>query len=143
MLKKLTLALAVSLASPGSFAADAVPKAGSDYLLIVQEPASDFATRSDPARGQAYWASFKAYGDAMGAAGVIRGGNVVQPPTAARTVNAKGSQSGTADAGKLQQGGYFVIHTATEAEALAWAAKCPCIATGGAVEVRAIIPQNM
>lgn len=143
MLRKLTLVLAITLASGGSFAADAPPKTGSDYLLIVQESAADFATRNDPAKANAYWSSFKAYGDALGAAGVIRGGNVVQPAAAAKTVTAKGAVTGPADTGKLQQGGYFVIHTATEAEALDWAAKCPAVKTGGAVEVRAIIPQNM
>lgn len=143
MLKKLTLTLALSLAAHSAFAADAAPKTGSDYLLIVQESAADFATRTDPAKANAYWASFKAYGDAMGAAAVIRGGNVIAPPVAAKTVSAKGAKTGPADASSLQQGGYFVIHTATEVEALAWAAKCPCVVSGGAVEVRAIMPQNM
>lgn len=143
MLKKLTLALAFGLAASHTFAADAATKTGSDYLLIVQESATAFAHRNDPAKASTYWGSFKAYGDAMGAAGVMRGGNVVQPPVAAKTVTAKGAATGPADTGKLQQGGYFVIHTATESEALAWAAKCPCVASGGAVEVRAVIPQNM
>lgn len=143
MLKKLTLVLAFALATGSAFAADAVPQTGSDYLLIVQESKADFATRNDPAKANAYWASFKAYGDALGAAGVIRGGNVITPPEAAKNVTAKGANAGPADNGKLQQGGYFVIHTATETEALDWAAKCPVVKTGGAVEVRAILARSM
>lgn len=143
MLKTLSLALAFSLVTSHALAADAAPTAGSDYLLIVQESTPAFALRSDPARSAAYWGGFKAYGEAMAAAGVIRGGNVVQPPSAAKSVTAKGVASHPALVSKLQQGGYFIVHTATEAEALDWAAKCPCIASGGAVEVRAIIPQNM
>ena len=142
MLKIVVLTVALALAST-AFATDSPAASGSDYLLIVQESKADFATRSNPAKAGAYWASFKAYGDAMGAAGVIRGGNVILPPSAAKTVTAKGAATGTADKGRLQQGGYFVIHTATEAEALDWAAKCPAVKAGGAVEVRAIIPQNM
>lgn len=139
----LTLGLAFALATGSVFAADAPPKGGSDYLLIVQEPAGDFARRSDPAKAGAYWTAFDDYGKGMAAAGVIRGGNVVQPPASAKTVSAKGTKSGPAEGSALLQGGYFVIHTASEAEALAWAAKCPCIANGAAVEVRAIIPRSM
>lgn len=142
MFKIPTFALALGL-SFASLAAEQAPPPGSDYLLIVQESKADFATRNDPVKAGAYWASFKAYGDAMGKAGVIRGGNVVMPPDAAKTITIKGAKTGTADNGKLQQGGYFVIHTTTEAEALDWAAKCPAVQTGGAVEVRAVIPQNM
>ncbi|MES2883418.1 MAG: YciI family protein [Pseudomonadota bacterium] len=142
MLKTFTLALAFAAAAT-AFAAETPAASGSDYLLIVQESNADFATRNDPAKAGAYWASFKAYGDELGKAGVIRGGNVILPPTVAKTITAKGASVGPSDQAKLQQGGYFVIHTATETEALDWAAKCPALKTGGAVEVRAIIPQNM
>lgn len=138
-----TLTLALALGSTSAFAAGPVVTGGSDYLLVVQESAADFATRSDPAKAPAYWASYKSYGDELGKAGVIRGGNVIAPSSAAKTITVNGVKSGPADGSTLQQGGYFVIHAATEAEALDWAARCPAAKTGGAVEVRAILPQNM
>ncbi len=108
----------------------ATPAAGSEYTLFVYETAADFAARADPAKATAYWASYKAFSDAAGAAGVLKGGSPLLPP-------ATGAATGALPAGKAKAvlSGYFVIAAANLAEATMWAKRLPAAMTAR-VEIR-------
>jgi hypothetical protein len=112
-------------------------------LLIINETATDFSARTDPARAPAYWAGWKAYSEALAAAGVVRGGGALAPPAAAATLRIRGDQRTVHDGPyadtKEILGGYLVLEVPDTDTALAWAARCPTAATGS-VEVRPILP---
>lgn len=114
-----------------------------EFQLLILETPAELAKRSDsgPA-GQAYWASYGQYGQALQAAGVVRGGGALQPAAAGRSVGAGGArpQALTAHASGAQLGGWFIIDVADLDSALAWAARAPSVATGGSVEVRPLAP---
>jgi hypothetical protein len=82
-----------------------------------------------------------AYLDALKQAGVIRGGDRLQPSTAATTVRVADGKTqllnGPYADTKEQLGGYFLIDVPDLDQALAWAARCPG-AVHGTVEVRPI-----
>lgn len=113
-----------------------------DYMLIFHEPASDFAKRDDPAAGPAYWGAWMAYIGALNGAGIVKSGNGLQPPQMSTTVRLRGGkrqvQDGPFADTREQLGGYMVIDVKSLDEALEWAARAPCAATGG-TEVRPVM----
>ncbi len=82
-----------------------------------------------------------AFGEAAGSAGVLRGGEALEPTTTATTVRATGSEVLTTDGPfaetKEQLGGYYIIEVDDLDQALHWAAQIPH--PGGCVEVRPIM----
>ncbi len=112
----------------------AAPAAAGEYTLFVYETPTDFAARTDPAKAPAYWASYKAFSDAAGAAGVLRGGAPLLPP-------ATGTATGPMRAApaKAQLSGYFVVEAPDLAAATAWAKKLPAAASTR-VEIRPNLP---
>jgi hypothetical protein len=64
------------------------------------------------------------------------------PTQAAKTVRVRNGKAITTDGPfaetREQIGGYYLLEVANEAEALAWAAKCPA-AFGGSLEVRPVM----
>ncbi len=113
------------------------------YLIMVCESAAELAKRNDPKEGPAYWGAYKAYSEALIAAGVARGGNVLEVPTAATTVRVRSGKRQVHDGpfadSKEALGGFFVIEVPDLDKALEWAARCPCAVTGSA-EVRPVLP---
>lgn len=113
-----------------------------EYMLIALESREAFKIRKDPARWQPYIASWKAYGEALRAAGVMVGGNGLEPPetgTAMRLRDGKRQvQDGPYADTKEQLGGYYIINVPDLDAALDWAARIPCADTG-AVEVRPVL----
>ena len=113
------------------------------YMLMYQETPQDFETRSNPQAAPAYWGAWNAYIGAMMAAGIVVGGNGLQPPhmsTTARMRNGKRQvQDGPFADTREHLGGYFVLELASLDEALEWAARAPCAATGS-TEVRPVLP---
>jgi len=111
------------------------------YLMLIYETEADFAARSDE-RKDAYWGAWRAYHQALVQAGVIAGGNALQPPATGTTVRATGGlrhvQDGPYADTKEQLGGFIVIESPSLDAALDWAAKCPAAATA-AVEIRPIL----
>ena len=109
------------------------------YTILIYERASDFAARTDAGAKDVYWGAYRAYTQALSAAGVMAGGAALQPPRAATTVRQHGGkrqvQDGPFADTKEQLGGYYVIDVPDLDKALEWAARCPAAATG-AVEVR-------
>jgi hypothetical protein len=109
------------------------------YTILIYETATDFDSRGDAARREAYWGAYKAYTLALKEAGVMVGGAALQPPPTATTVRRRDGrrdvQDGPYAEAKEQLGGYYVIDVPDLDRALEWAARCPAAASG-AVEVR-------
>lgn len=83
-----------------------------------------------------------AYTKAMVDAGVMRGGNALQPSLRAATVRMRAGRPDVQDGpyadSKEELGGYFVIEAPDMDAALEWAARNPAAAYG-AVEVRPVM----
>jgi hypothetical protein len=113
------------------------------YMLVFQEPMSEFAKRTDPAASPAYFAAWGAYIGALNQAGVVVSGAGLQPPQMGTTVRLRDGkrlvQDGPFADTKEHLGGYFVIDTPSLDTALEWAARAPC-AESGSVEVRPLMP---
>lgn len=114
-----------------------------EYMLIFNETTDEMAKRDNPELAPAYWGAWNAYIGALNAAGVVRGGNGLQPPRQGATLritNGKRTvQDGPYTDAKEHLGGYFVISVDSMEEALEWAARSPS-ATAGSVEVRPVLP---
>jgi len=113
------------------------------YMLVMTESAEDFAKRDNPAEAPAYWGAWSAYVGAIAQAGIMIGGNGLQPPHTATTVRLRDGkrlvQDGPFADAKEQLAGYFIIEVADLDAALEWAARSPAALTA-AVEVRPVMP---
>jgi hypothetical protein len=109
------------------------------YTILIYESESDFSARTDRARKDAYWGSYRAYTQALTEAGIMVGGAALEPPPLATTVRQRDGkrqvQDGPYAETKEQLGGYVVIEVPDLDTALDWAARCPA-AAAGTVEVR-------
>jgi len=108
------------------------------YLMMFYETQEDFARRESP-QAQTQFGSWLAYLGAMQEAGVMRGGNGLQGPMTGTSLRVRGEkrqvQDGPFADTKEQLGGYVLIEVTDLDNALEWAARAPCAATGG-VELR-------
>jgi hypothetical protein len=108
------------------------------YMILIYGNEQDFAAMPAEAQ-QDVFKAFMEYNEALAAAGVVRGGESLQPSFTASTVRMKDGRIQTTDGPfaemREQLGGYYLIDTETLDEAIAWAAKCPAI-HGGSIEVR-------
>lgn len=113
------------------------------YMLLLNEPASEFAKRKDPELAAGYWGGWNAFIGAMAQAGVIVRGDGLQPPETATTVRVQHGkrmvQDGPFADTKEQLGGYFIIEVKDLDAALEWAARAPSASTAS-VEVRPVLP---
>ena len=113
------------------------------YALLFAETASEVAKRTDPAEAPAYWGAWMAYMSAMQEAGVMRGGQGLEPARLATTLRLRAGQrhvqSGPYADSKEQLGGFVTLEVPSLDAALEWAARCPA-ASAGAVEVRPVMP---
>jgi hypothetical protein len=117
------------------------------YALIIYEKTETFTNRQGE-NAEVYWGAWTAYLGALQEAGVLQGGQALQPPTMATTVRLSDGkrlvQDGPYADTKEQLGGLFVLELPSLDEALQWAARCPA-ASDGAVEVRPLLltpPRN-
>ncbi len=110
------------------------------YMLLIygNEAGMQAASKSD---NDKTLAAYGAYMEAMKKAGVIVGGDRLQPTASAttvRVVNGKPKMlNGPYAETKEQLGGYFMIDVPDLDAALSWASRCPG-ASHGSVEVRPI-----
>jgi hypothetical protein len=85
--------------------------------------------------------AYEKFGKEATEAGVIRGGDALQPTTTATTVRVRNGSTQTTDGPfaetKEQLGGYYELDCKDLDEAITWAAKIPGASTG-CVEVRPI-----
>ena len=113
------------------------------YMLIFNEPLSEFAKASNPATADAHMGAWGGYLKAIRAAGVVVNGHGLLPPQMGTTLSVRNGkrvvQDGPFADAKEHLGGYFVIEVASLDQALDWAAKSPA-ALAGSVEVRPVLP---
>ena len=111
-----------------------------EYMLLIfgNEAGMKAASKADT---EQMMAAYGAYTEAMKKAGVMAGGNRLQPTSSATTVRVANGKTkvlnGPYAETKEQLGGYFIINVADMDAALSWAARCPG-ASHGTVEVRPI-----
>ncbi|MCG8652565.1 MAG: YciI family protein [Pirellulales bacterium] len=86
-----------------------------------------------------FWGAWKAYSQAMTDAGVIVGGDPLQPSSMGTTIRVRDGKRDVQDGPyadtKEQLGGYIVLELPSLDEAIEWAARSP-VAALGAVEIR-------
>ena len=113
------------------------------YMLLLNEPDSEFARRNDPEQAGAYWGGWSAFIGAMAQAGIVVKGDGLQGPQTATTVRVRDGkrlvQDGPFADAKEQLGGYFVIEVPDLDAALEWAARAPS-SSSGTTEVRPVMP---
>jgi hypothetical protein len=105
-----------------------------EYLLLIYGEEAKMQA-PNPERMAAY----VAYTEALKQAGVLRGGNRLQPVASATTVRSRNGRPSVLDGPfaetKEQLGGYYLIDVPDLDAALGWASRCPG-ASLGAIEVR-------
>jgi hypothetical protein len=113
------------------------------YILLLNEPETEFAKRNNPDFAAEYWGGWNAFIGAMAQAGIIVKGDGLQSPHTATTVRIRDGkrlvQDGPFADTKEQLGGYFVIEVPDLESALEWAARSPS-ASYASVEVRPVLP---
>jgi hypothetical protein len=111
------------------------------YVLTIYEDESRWATQSPEAAGR-IMAEYGAFGEAAQAAGVMAGGEGLQPTRTATTVRVRDGERLVTDGPFAetteQLGGFYVLDCKDLDEAIEWAAKIPG-AKDGSVEVRPIL----
>jgi hypothetical protein len=111
------------------------------YLLTIYSDESRYATMT-PEDGAKMMAEYGAFGEEAQAAGVLLGGEGLQPTATATTVRVRDGEALFTDGPfaetREQLGGYYLLECADLDEANRWAAKIPDAAVG-AVEVRPVM----
>lgn len=115
------------------------------YAALIYDDASNEWEEPDTEAWAQVMAEYNAFGEEAGAAGVILGGEALQPTATATTIKVQGGKGGdvVATDGPFAEtkevlGGFYLLKAADLDEALAWAAKIPG-AWHGRVEVRPCI----
>lgn len=113
------------------------------YVLLYNETPDELGKRDQPDEAATYWGGWNAYMGAMVGAGMMIGGNGLQPPGTGTTLRivdgTRHVEDGPYADTKEALGGYVVIDVPDLDAALEWAARAPC-ASAGSVEVRPILP---
>ncbi len=116
------------------------------YAALIYGPDTTPATVT-PEQWAAEMAEYNDFGAAAGAAGVIAGGEALQPTATATTIQVKGGAKGgevVLTDGPFAEtkevlGGFYLLDCADLDEAIAWAAQIPGAWRNGRVEVRPVI----
>ena len=111
------------------------------YLLTIYD---DESTWNDvtPEQSAQVMEAYGAFGEAAQAAGVLLGGEGLQPTSTATTVRVRDGEALTTDGPfaetREQLGGYYLLDCKDLDDAISWAAKIPG-AQNGSVEVRPVM----
>ncbi|HEX9682872.1 MAG TPA: YciI family protein [Acidimicrobiales bacterium] len=115
------------------------------YAALIYDTAENEKREPSPEEWAAVMAEYNAFGEEAGAAGVIAGGEALQPTSTATTIKVTGGKGGdvvTTDGPfaetKEVLGGFYLLNCGDLDEALKWAAQIPG-AWHGRVEVRPCI----
>jgi hypothetical protein len=140
----MTLMIRTTLTSLAAALALGTSAHAEEFALFVYETPADFAARDDTARGPGYWGAYAELAQAMGAAGIVRGGGPLTAPALGSRVAVRDGQSSvtSVDGSGEALSGWFVIDVADRAAAEAWAARVPAASTAR-IEVRAVLPTPM
>jgi hypothetical protein len=113
-----------------------------EYMLMFIETTDHQALRDNPDTAPGYWGAWTSYIGAMAATGTMTSGNGQQPRELATTVRVKDGkrqvQDGPFADTREHLAGYVILKVDSIDQALEWAARAPCAATG--VEVRPVMP---
>jgi hypothetical protein len=111
------------------------------YLCTIYGDESQWSNAT-PEQMAGVMAAYNAFGEEAGAAGVILGGEGLEPTSAATTVRVRDGERVLSDGPFAetteQLGGFYLLECASLDEAIDWAAKIPGAATGS-VEVRPVM----
>jgi hypothetical protein len=111
------------------------------YMLLIYGEESMWANLT-PDQLSAEMGAYMAYTQDLQKAGVYVSGHELQPVETAKTVSLLGGKQKVVDGPfaetKETLGGYYFIEAETQADAIAWAAKCPG-ARYGRIEVRPVV----
>ena len=111
------------------------------YMILIYGEEGGWASMAPAEQAEAMEKYF-AYSDALAKAGKAVSGHELAPTTTAKTVKVRDGAPFVTDGPfadiKEQLGGYYLIEADDEADAVAWAAKCPG-AHHGTVEVRPVL----
>ena len=111
------------------------------YLLTIYTDESRYATMTPEESGR-LMAEYGAFGQEAQEAGVLLGGEGLQPTATATTVRVRDGETLFTDGPfaetREQLGGYYLLECADLDEATRWAARIPD-ARAGAVEVRPVL----
>jgi hypothetical protein len=111
------------------------------YMLSIYTDEARLA-EATPEHGAQLMAAYEAFGREVTAAGVMRGGDGLQPTATATTVRVRDGERLLTDGPfaetREQLGGFYVLECADLDEAIGWAAKIPD-AVRGSIEVRPVM----
>lgn len=115
------------------------------YAALIYDDATTAESEPSPEEWAAVMADYREFGEKAGAAGVIAGGEALQPPSTATTVHVRDGKGGdmvTTDGPfaetKEVLGGFYLLKCGDLDEAMKWASQIPG-AWLGRVEVRPCI----
>ena len=112
------------------------------YMLLIHTDEADMARAAATGQMPAMMGAYRAYTEAMKAAGVMVAGDALQPTSTATTVRVRDGKTQVLDGpyaeAKEQLAGYYLIDVPDLDSALTWAARCPG-AGGGTMEVRPVM----
>jgi hypothetical protein len=112
-----------------------------EFVLTFNQPIQQIELYEDPVLGPPALEPWKAYMSALGAAGVMRGGNRLSPPWTATTLRVRGDQRQVQDGPfaetKEFASGYVIVEAGSLDEALKWAELSPSTMTGS-TEIRPV-----
>ncbi len=112
------------------------------YLLLLYGDEAAYDNQS-PEEAAETMSAYTAFDEELTAAGVLRGGEGLEPTSSAVTLRyADGAPvrtDGPFAETREQLGGFYVLECKDLDEALAWAAKVPELSDNGSVEVRPVI----
>jgi hypothetical protein len=114
-----------------------------EFVALIYNDEAAWQGLSDDERTGVY-GRYMALAEAARAAGVMRGGNELQPADTATTVRIRDGRTAVVDGPyaevKEALGGYFIFDCGSMEEAIEWASRIPAAETG-AVEVRPVQPR--
>lgn len=105
------------------------------YMILIYRTPSFWSSLSEGERAELS-AAYMAYADAVREAGVLVAADQLESASTAKVVSDERVIDGPYADTKEELGGYFLIEVPGEAEALAWARRCPGARYGDGVELR-------
>jgi hypothetical protein len=112
------------------------------YLLLLYGDEAAYDDQS-PEQAAETMSAYTAFDEELTKAGVLLGGEGLEPTPAATTVRVTNGEIVHSDGPfaetREQLGGFYVLECKDLDEALAWAAKVPELSDNGSVEVRPVI----
>lgn len=108
------------------------------YMMLIMGDESRFNQQPETEMSP----EFRVYAETLRKAGVMVGGERLQPSRRSKRISVREGKTKVIDGPyadtREQLGGYFILECKDDAEAVAWAEKCPA-ARYGTIELRPIV----